>query len=100
TPAAAIVSFHALFVIGIPRGWAEPAVVIEAIRNRFFRQCLRRRKFSQLRVDCVNVADPAVANDFASFSKSAFGTLLRTDLQNRSVLLRGIAHQPAFADGQ
>src|SRR5437016_11385794 len=69
-PAAAIVSFHALFVIGIPRGRAEPALIVEAIWNRLFRQSLRRREFSQLGVDCVNVADPAVPNNFARFAKS------------------------------
>ena len=55
------------------------------------------RLFASGRLD---LTDPAVADYFSCPSKCSFGTLLRTNLENGTILLAGIAEQAALCDRQ
>jgi len=87
------------------RGGPEPHVVVEARGNGF--GILTMAGLAEVRGAAgetaqhgVEFAETAVANQFAGLTEAGIGTLLRAGLEDALVILNGVDHGAALADGQ
>src|ERR1035438_492852 len=85
--------------------WPEPHIVIETIGNRLgvlpiagFPEIGRTAR--QTASHGLQLADAAVANDFASLTKPRIGALLAPTLKDPVVGFHGVTHGAAFGDGE
>src|SRR5262249_3138993 len=99
SPAAGIGAGAAFGVVRGPGGGAEPAVPVDAGRNRFLFEEGGPGGAADGDVDGLEFADSLVADEFAGIGEVVVRALLRAGLEDAGVAVDGIRHGAGFADG-
>jgi hypothetical protein len=99
-PAAAVVAFDAELAEGSPRGGAEPAVIVQALRHGFLLEDRFGGEAAQLGADEPDVADPTVADDGCGAAESGLRALLGSGLDDPPRAAGDIYHGATLDDGK
>jgi hypothetical protein len=99
-PSARETAHDPLRIVRKPRRRPQPAVVVQAVGNRFLRHGQPLVEFTQAELHFADFADPSVAYDLRRPPETEIAALLRSDLKHRAVLLHRVAELPSFADGK
>ena len=90
----------ALLAVRFQRRRAEPEFVVEFRWRLFLLKRSTLRVFANARFDGANLAQPAIADQFAGQTEASIGALLAPRLEDNVVGPGHLDHGLAFVDGE
>ena len=99
-PATAVIAANPFAVVGMPGAGAKPTIPVNSLRHGFRRELFVRTGTTDADVDLLDVANVAVAYQFAGETEIPGRALLTAGLKDPAVSPSGVDHLTAFANGQ
>ena len=97
--ADAVLRVYAVFGVGFLRRAAEPHVVVQIGRHGHFPRVAAGRVHREADLDGVQLADAAVADQFAGDAELGGGALLAADLEDALLCPDDVADRAALGEG-